>query len=41
MQGIAKRAVDGTASSAEAADVGRKAKPIAEQAWALARRING
>jgi aminoglycoside phosphotransferase (APT) family kinase protein len=41
MQGIAKRAVDGTASSAEAADVGRKAKPIAEQAWALARRIDG
>ena len=36
LQGIAKRAVEGTAASAEAVDVGRRARPLAEQAWALA-----
>ncbi len=37
MQGIAKRAIDGTAASPEARDLGRKARPTGEQAWALAR----
>ena len=37
LQGIAKRAIDGTAASAEAAEVGRIARPLAEQAWALAQ----
>jgi aminoglycoside phosphotransferase (APT) family kinase protein len=40
LQGIAKRALDGTASSTEAATVGRIARPLAEQAWALARRLS-
>ena len=35
-QGIAKRALDGTAASREADEVGRLARPLAEQAWALA-----
>jgi aminoglycoside phosphotransferase (APT) family kinase protein len=39
LQGIAKRAVEGSASSREAADVGRRARPIAEQAWALAKSL--
>jgi len=39
MQGIAKRAVDGTAASPEARDLGRKARPTGEQAWALARSL--
>lgn len=39
IQGIAKRAVEGNAASAQAAEVGRAARPIAEQAWALARQI--
>jgi len=33
LQGIARRAEDGTAASAEAAVTGRKARPIAEAAW--------
>jgi aminoglycoside phosphotransferase (APT) family kinase protein len=37
LQGIAKRAIDGTAASADAADQGRLAGPLAEQAWALAQ----
>jgi len=40
LQGIAKRAVDGTAASVEAAEVGRIARPLAEQAWALAESLN-
>ncbi|HEV8679179.1 MAG TPA: phosphotransferase [Stellaceae bacterium] len=36
LQGIAKRALDGTAASHEASEVGRLARPFAEQAWALA-----
>ncbi len=36
MQGIAKRALDGTAASREADELGRKARPTGEQAWALA-----
>jgi aminoglycoside phosphotransferase (APT) family kinase protein len=36
MQGIAKRAVEGTAASDEAFELGRLARPVGEQAWALA-----
>ena len=36
MQGIAKRAINGTAASPEAVELGRKARPTGEQAWALA-----
>jgi aminoglycoside phosphotransferase (APT) family kinase protein len=39
MQGIAKRAIDGTAASREAVELGRKARPVGEQAWALARSL--
>jgi aminoglycoside phosphotransferase (APT) family kinase protein len=39
MQGIAKRAIDGTAASREAVELGRKARPTGEQAWALARSL--
>jgi aminoglycoside phosphotransferase (APT) family kinase protein len=38
-QGIAKRALDGTASSHEAEEVGRLARPLGEQAWDLARGL--
>jgi aminoglycoside phosphotransferase (APT) family kinase protein len=33
LQGIARRAEDGTAASAEAVATGRRARPIAEAAW--------
>ena len=39
MQGIAKRAIEGTAASYEAAELGRQARPVGEQAWALARSL--
>jgi len=39
LQGIAKRALDGTAASAEAVAVGQTARPVGEQAWALARSL--
>jgi aminoglycoside phosphotransferase (APT) family kinase protein len=39
LQGIAKRALDGTAAGADAAEQGRLARPLAEQAWALARSL--
>jgi aminoglycoside phosphotransferase (APT) family kinase protein len=39
VQGIAKRAIDGTAASQEAVEVGRLARPFAEQAWTLARSL--
>ena len=39
MQGIAKRAIDGTAASREAVELGRLAGPVGEQAWALARSL--
>jgi aminoglycoside phosphotransferase (APT) family kinase protein len=39
MQGIAKRAIDGTAASSEAVELGRRARPTGEQAWALARSL--
>jgi aminoglycoside phosphotransferase (APT) family kinase protein len=38
-QGIAKRALDGTAASREATEIGRTARPLAEQAWALAQSL--
>jgi aminoglycoside phosphotransferase (APT) family kinase protein len=41
VQGIAKRAIEGTAASREAVEVGRLARPFAEQAWALARSLGG
>jgi aminoglycoside phosphotransferase (APT) family kinase protein len=39
LQGIAKRAQQGNASSAEAVAAGARARPLAEQAWALAQTI--
>lgn len=39
LQGIARRAQDGTASSAQAAEVARSARPRAELAWQLAQQI--
>jgi len=39
MQGIAKRAIEGTAASGEAGELGRLARPVGEQAWALARSL--
>ena len=38
-QGIAKRAIDGTAAGAEARAIGGLARPFGEQAWALARSL--
>jgi aminoglycoside phosphotransferase (APT) family kinase protein len=38
-QGIAKRAIEGTAASAEAVRIGSLARPFGEQAWALARSL--
>jgi aminoglycoside phosphotransferase (APT) family kinase protein len=38
-QGIAKRAIDGTAASGEARAIGGLARPFGEQAWALARSL--
>jgi aminoglycoside phosphotransferase (APT) family kinase protein len=40
MQGIAKRAHDGNASSSRAQEVGSKASPIAKLAWQLARAVD-
>jgi aminoglycoside phosphotransferase (APT) family kinase protein len=39
LQGIAKRAIDGTAASAEAVEVGKLARPLGEMAWAVAGRL--
>jgi aminoglycoside phosphotransferase (APT) family kinase protein len=39
IQGIARRAIEGTAASDEAVELGRLARPIGEQAWALARSL--
>jgi aminoglycoside phosphotransferase (APT) family kinase protein len=39
LQGIAKRAETGTASSASAVETGKRAPPLAEQAWALAQTL--
>ncbi len=40
LQGIMKRAVDGTASNAKALDAGRRARPLAELGWRLAQRVS-
>ena len=39
LQGIMKRVVDGTAASAEAAQAGSRARPLAELAWKFAQRL--
>ncbi len=39
LQGIAKRAIDGTASNAQAVETGKRARPTAEAGWGLAERI--
>jgi len=39
LQGIMKRAVDGTASSARALEQGRRARPLAEKGWVIAQRV--
>ncbi|MGE0806889.1 MAG: phosphotransferase [Burkholderiaceae bacterium] len=39
LQGIMKRHVDGTASSAEAAETGKRARPLAELGWRIAQRV--
>jgi aminoglycoside phosphotransferase (APT) family kinase protein len=39
LQGIAKRAIDGTAASSDAVATGATAIPMGEQAWALARSL--
>jgi aminoglycoside phosphotransferase (APT) family kinase protein len=38
LQGIMKRALDGTAASAEALDAGRRARPLAELGWKYAEQ---
>ena len=40
LQGIAKRAEQGNASNAQALAAGARARPLAEQAWALAQRLS-
>jgi aminoglycoside phosphotransferase (APT) family kinase protein len=37
LDNLTRRALDGSASSTKATEVGRRARPIAEQAWMLAR----
>ena len=39
LQGVAARALQGNASSAQALETGKRTRPLAEQAWALAQRI--
>ncbi|MFP6559684.1 phosphotransferase [Paraburkholderia sp. B3] len=39
LQGIMKRVVDGTAASAQAADAGSRARPMAELAWHYAQQV--
>jgi len=39
LQGIMRRVVDGTAASAQAADAGRRARPMAELAWQYAQKV--
>ncbi|MCO5089650.1 phosphotransferase family protein [Bosea sp. (in: a-proteobacteria)] len=41
LQGIAKRARDGNASSIAAAEIGKATRPIAGYAWELARSVGG
>lgn len=39
LQGIAKRAIDGTAANAQAVETGKRARPTAEAGWALVQRM--
>ncbi len=39
LQGIRKRAAEGTAASQQAIDIGDRAPGVAAEAWALAERI--
>lgn len=39
LQGVAARALQGNASSAHAVETGKRTRPLAEQAWALARSL--
>ncbi|MEF7612850.1 phosphotransferase [Aquincola sp. MAHUQ-54] len=41
LQGVLARALQGNASSARALEAGRRARPLAEQAWAMAQRLDG
>jgi aminoglycoside phosphotransferase (APT) family kinase protein len=41
LQGITARALQGNASNAQALQAGRRARPLAEQAWALAQQAGG
>jgi aminoglycoside phosphotransferase (APT) family kinase protein len=38
LQGIMKRALDGTAASQQALDAGKRARPLAEMGWRYAQR---
>jgi hypothetical protein len=38
LQGIMKRALDGTAANEQALDAGRRARPMAELGWKYAQR---
>jgi hypothetical protein len=38
LQGIMKRALDGTAASQQALDAGKRARPLAEIGWQYAQR---
>jgi aminoglycoside phosphotransferase (APT) family kinase protein len=40
LQGVARRARDGSAADPTAVEVGLKARPLAEQAWAIAQRLS-
>jgi aminoglycoside phosphotransferase (APT) family kinase protein len=39
LQGIMARALQGNASSAEAVEAGRRARPLAEEAWRQVERL--
>jgi len=39
VQGIAKRAADGTASNAQAEIIGRNTRPLAEMGWSIAQKV--
>jgi len=41
LQGIAKRAIDGTAANAQAVETGKRARPTGEAGWALVERMLG
>lgn len=41
LQGIARRALDGTAADPKAAEMGASAAPLAEIAWSMAMRMKG